>query len=61
MSHIFLHLIVLHFPPLFVTTSPGGVETYLLQTVVDAADCYFRGRNTVAAVFGAVAYIGVVL
>ena len=34
-SQLFLHLIILHFPPLFVTTSPGGGETYCLQTVVD--------------------------
>ena len=33
----FKHWIVLNFTPLFVTTSPGVVETYCLQTVVAAA------------------------
>ena len=57
----FKHWIVLHFPPLFVTANLGGVETYFLQTVVAAAECYFHVRNTVATGFGAVADVDVVL
>ena len=45
----FLHLLVLHFQPLIVTTSPGGGETCLLQTVVAASVCSILGRNTVSA------------
>ena len=59
--HKKLHLIVLHFPPLFFTTSPGGGETYCLKTVVFVAQCYFHGSNTVVAGVGTVAATGVVL
>ena len=45
----FLHLIVLHFTPLIVTTNPGVGETGLLQTVVDDAVCSVPSRDTVAA------------
>ena len=45
----FLYLLVLHFPPLIVTTNPGGGEKGLLQTVVDAAVCSIPGRDTVDA------------
>ena len=45
----FLHLLVRHFPPLVVTTSPGGGEIGLLQTVVYVAVCSVPIRNTVAA------------
>ena len=44
-----LHLLVLHFPLLVITTSPGGGETGLLQTVVSFAVCSIPGRDTVAA------------
>ena len=57
---IFLHLIVLHCPPLFVTTNLGGVETYCLQTVVASAEYSFHGHDTVDAGFGAVAAVDVV-
>ena len=44
----FLHLLVLNFPPLIVTTNPSGGDTGLLQTVV-AEDVYSApGRDTVA-------------
>ena len=43
-----LHLLVLHFPPLIVTTNPGSGETGLLQTVVAAALCSVFSHNTVA-------------
>ena len=56
-----LHLLVLHFPPLIVTTSPGGGEIGFLQTVVDVAVCSVPGRDTVAAGAGMVAAVGVVL
>ena len=45
----FLHLLALHFPPLIVTTRPGGGATGFLQTVVVAVLCYVPGRDTVAA------------
>ena len=62
MCHIIvLHLIVLLFPHLFVTTNPGGVETYCLQTVVAAAECSFHIRDPVAAGGGTVADIDVFL
>ena len=44
-----LHLIVLHFPLLIVTTNLGGGEIGLLQTVVYVAVCSVPIRNTVAA------------
>ena len=44
----FLHLLVLHFPPLTVTINPGGGEKGLLHTVIAAAVCYVPGRYTVA-------------
>ena len=43
----FLHLLVLYFLPLIVTTIPGGVATVLLQTVVADAVCSVPVRNTV--------------
>ena len=59
----FLHLLVLHFPPLVVTTNSGGGETGLLQTVVadavysapvrDTVDIGFSGDGMDAAVGGA--------
>ena len=55
----FLHLLVLHFPPLFVTTIPGGGDTYWLQPVVAVAECSFHSRNTVAAGVGMVDSVGV--
>ena len=45
----FLHLLVLHFLPLIVTTRPSGGEKDLLQTVVASAVCYFPFRDTVVA------------
>ena len=44
-----LDLLVLHFLPLIVTTSPGGGDTGLLQNVVAADVCYVTGLDTVAA------------
>ena len=44
----FLHLLVQHFPPLIVTTIPGGGETGLFQTVVAAAVCSVPCHNTVS-------------
>ena len=58
---LFLHFIVLHFLPLFVTTSSGGVETYCLQIVVANAGCSLHCRNTVAAGVGLVTDVGVIL
>ena len=57
----FLHLLVLHFPPLFVTTIPGGGETDWLQTVVAFAVCYVPGIDTVATGDSIVAGVGVAL
>ena len=56
-----LHLLVLHFPPLIVTTSPGGGETGLLQTLVAVAMCSVPGLNTVAAGSGIVSAAGISL
>ena len=56
-----LDLLVLHFLPLIVTTSPGGGDTDFLQTVVDVAACSFPGRNTVAAGTDTVDAVGVAL
>ena len=56
-----LHLIVIHFPPLFVTTSPSGGDTYCLQNVVAASDFSFHGRDTLISGVGGVAAAGVVL
>ena len=44
----FLHLLVLHFLPLIVTTNPGGGEKGLLQTVVAAAVCSVPVHDTVS-------------
>ena len=57
----FLHLLVLHFPPLFVTISPSGGETDWLQTVVAVSGYSVPGRNNVAAGVGMVDAVGVVL
>ena len=46
---IFLHLLVIHFPPLVVTTKPGGGEIGLLQTVVADTVCSVPVRDTVAS------------
>ena len=54
----FLHLLVLHFPPLNITTIPGGGETGFLQTVVAVDMCYVPGRNTVASGAGIVSAVG---
>ena len=57
----FFHLLVLYFPPLIVTTSPGGGETGLIQTVVSADMCSVPCRNNidaVAAVAGMVDVVG---
>ena len=48
MSQNVLHLLVLYFPPLIVTTSPGGGGIGLLKNVVASAVCSFPGRDTVA-------------
>ena len=53
-----LHLLVLHFPPLIVTTNPGSGETGLLQTVVAAAVRSAPGRKSVADRAGMVAAVG---
>ena len=45
----FYHLLVIHFPHLIVTTSPGGDEIGLLQTMVAAAMCSVPFHNNVAA------------
>ena len=61
MSQFVLHLPVLHFLPLIVTTNPGVGDTGLLQTVVAAAVCYVPGRDIVAsgaAMDGMVAAVG---
>ena len=61
MSQKYLHLLVLHFPPLVVTTNPGGGETGLIQTVVADSVCSVPGRDTVVSVdagAGMVAAIG---
>ena len=50
MSQKHLHLLVLHFPPLIVTTNPGGGETVLLQTVVTADFCSVPSLDTVSVV-----------
>ena len=55
-----LQLVVLHFLPLFFTTSPGGSETYFLQTVVDDNDCSFHGYDAFMAWVGTVAAVGAV-
>ena len=47
MSQNVLHLLVLHFPPLIVTTSPGGGDIGLLKDVVASAVSSFPGRDTV--------------
>ena len=49
-SQKYLHLLVLHFPPLVVTTNPGGGETGLIQTVVADSVCSVPGRDTVVSV-----------
>ena len=49
MSQKKLHLLVLHFLPLVVTTNPGGDETGLLRNMVAAALCSVPGRDTVSA------------
>ena len=49
MSQFFLHLLVIHFPPLIVPTNPIGVETGLIQTVVAAAVCSVPVHDDVAA------------
>ena len=49
LSQYFSHLLVLYFPPLIVTTNPGGGETGFIQTVVAASVCSILGRNTVSA------------
>ena len=49
------------FPPLIVTTSPGGGETDWLQTVVAFAVCYVPGIDTVATGDSIVAGVGVAL
>ena len=54
----FLHLLVLHFPPLIATTNPGGDETGLLQIVVAADVCSVPRRDTVDAGAGMVAAVG---
>ena len=48
MSKKFSHLLVLQFPPLIVTTNPGGDDTGLLQTVVADVLCSVPGHDTVA-------------
>ena len=57
-SKTFLHLLVLHFLPLIVTTRPGGGETALIQTVVVADVFYVLCGNNVAAGDGMVAAVG---
>ena len=48
MSQKCLHLLVLYFPPLIVTTNPVGGETDFLQTVVAVAVCSVPSHDTVA-------------
>ena len=45
----FYHLLVIHFPHLIVTTSPGGDEIGLLQNMVAAVMCSVLFHNNVAA------------
>ena len=45
----FLHLLVLQFPPLIVTTSPGGVESGLLQTMFSVDVNSVPDRDTAAS------------
>ena len=57
----FLHLLVLHFPPLVVATNPGDDDTGLLQTVVSADFCSVSGFDAVfsgASSAGIVASVG---
>ena len=57
-SHFVLNLIVLHFPPLTVTTIPGSGETDSLQTLVSVATRSVLIRDTVAARYGMVTDVG---
>ena len=57
----FLHLLVLHFPPLVVTTNSGGGETDLLQIVINFAVCSVPGRDTFSTGAGMVSAVGVAL
>ena len=50
MSQKVLYLLLLNFPLLIVTTSPGVGETGLLQTVVATDVCYVACRDTVSGV-----------
>ena len=54
----FLHLLVLHFPPLIVTTISGAGDTDLFQTVVAVSVCSIPCLNTVAAGSGIVDDVG---
>ena len=54
-----LHLLVIHFPPLIVTTSPGGGEMYFFQTVVAVDVCSVPVCDTVAPEAIMVASVGV--
>ena len=54
----FLYLLVLHFPPLIVTTIPGDGETGLIQAMVAVAVCSVPGRDTVADGSGMVSVVG---
>ena len=57
---MFLHLPVLHFPLLIVTTNPSGGETGLLQTVVAEDACSSPGRDTVADGYAGASGAGIV-
>ena len=54
----FLHLLVPHFPPLIVPTSPCGGETGSLQTVFDVSVFFVPGSDNVAAGSGIVVSVG---
>ena len=49
MSQKVLHILVLNFLPLIVTTNPGGGEISLLQNLVSTVVCSVPIRDTIAA------------
>ena len=51
----------LHFPPLSVTTSPGGGKIDWIQTMVDVSECSVHVCNTVSSRVGMVSAVCVYL
>ena len=58
MSQNVLHLLVIHFPPLIVPTSPCGGDTGSLQTMFDVSVFYVPGRDNIAAGSSTVVAVG---